>query len=441
MVIDVGARWGFSSIWEDLGDRCLAIGFEPDAAECERLSALLRRSGSHHRLVPFALGAKPGMATLFVTRQPACSSIYRPSPAAYERHPGLDVMRPEDTTIIDMVTLDAWRSAEGIGRVDVLKVDTQGSELGVLEGATSTLESVSAVEVEVEFNELYEQAPLFSDVDTFLRRRGFVLWKLRDLAHYAQAGAPADWRTPDAWHLDARAFSFPGGPGQLYWANAYYLKSSVAYPDASAGWEQLVRNACVAAALGFSDLASVSFDLARSLAPAAQAAAFAAASGPAPAPVPAHPPAMRAGTLKLGFTDAGFTGGGWQPAQRLEHIGLRWSGPGRDAWVDLPFALEPGSRVELLMVAAMSPEISGALTLSVNRVPVALHRSPHEHGTVLSGVVPSGYRSGRGLSRLMLSTPATVPWNAINPESSDELELGVAIAWLRLSTPDTAAPA
>jgi hypothetical protein len=38
----------------------------------------------------------------------------------------------------------------------------------------------------------------------------------------------------------------------------------------------------------------------------------------------------------------------------------------------------------------------------------------------------------------MLSTPATISWNVVHPESSDKLELGVAVAWLRVSTPDEA---
>ncbi len=49
-----------------------------------------------------------------------------------------------------------------------------------------------------------------------------------------------------------------------------------------------------------------------------------------------------------------------------------------------------------------------------------------------------GYRSGRELLCLMLSTPATIPWDVVHPESSDELALRVAVAWLRAGTPDEA---
>jgi hypothetical protein len=35
----------------------------------------------------------------------------------------------------------------------------------------------------------------------------------------------------------------------------------------------------------------------------------------------------------------------------------------------------------------------------------------------------------------MLSTPATISWDVVHPESADELELGVAIAWPRVALP------
>src|SRR6266545_3934779 len=73
VIADVGCRWGFADTWEQLGGRCRAIGFEPDERECERL-----RKRYHDRpwveIVAHALGREAGPATLYVTREPACSS-------------------------------------------------------------------------------------------------------------------------------------------------------------------------------------------------------------------------------------------------------------------------------------------------------------------------------------------------------------------------------
>ena len=445
-MVDVGARWGFASAWDELGERYLAIGFEPDAEECRRLQDLHRRSGAPHRVAPVALGPRSGIATLHVTRQPACSSLYPPSAAAYERHPGLGVIIPESTALVDLAALDGWCAAEGVGRVDVIKVDTQGSELGVLQGAEAMLAGVRAVEVEVEFNELYAGAPLFGDVDRFLRRRGFVLWRLRDLAHYGQAGADLGWRTPDVWQLDADAFAFESGPGQLFWANAYYLRREVAYPAAGLGWRQLVRDACITGALGFHDVSALALGLAADDAPAevgaqvAEALAQPRAASAAPPAAPASS-VVRPGSLKIGLADPGFAGGGWHPPQMVGDLGLRWSGPGRDAWIDLPAAVGAGSRVELLVAAAITPEIESSLAVRVGGHAVALVASPHQHGTLYAGEVPEGAGSRNATTRVMVSTAGTLSWASVNgspgagASDDDDLELGVAVAWVRVTLP------
>ncbi len=74
--------------------------------------------------------------------------------------------------------------------MDAIKVDTQGSELEILEGAKETLRSVNLIEIEVTFNPKYDGQPLFAEVDQFLRSQGFVLWKFSSETHYSSANVP-----------------------------------------------------------------------------------------------------------------------------------------------------------------------------------------------------------------------------------------------------------
>ena len=120
----------------------------------------------------------------------------------------------------------------------------------------------------------------------------------------------------------------------------------------------------------------------------------------------------------------------------IDYGGVRWSGPGRDAWVDIPVIVPPGTRVEMLTAAVMSEEIGAGLSVELNGVPIRLRRSPHEHGVLYSGVVPPHYDSARAFVRVMVRTPSTVPWNAVHPESDNDSEFGVAVAWLRFTAPD-----
>jgi hypothetical protein len=93
--------------------------------------------------------------------------------------------------------------------VDFIKVDTQGSELAVLEGSRGILaSSVFGLEVEVEFAPMYHGQPLFSDLDSFVRQFGFQLFDQR--CGY--------------WKRDAGK-KYGGPRGQLIFADALYFRT------------------------------------------------------------------------------------------------------------------------------------------------------------------------------------------------------------------------
>ena len=54
----------------------------------------------------------------------------------------------------------------------------QGAELDVIEGATRRMDDVLVVHTEIEFIPMYEDQPLFGDIDVALRRHGLLLHKM-----------------------------------------------------------------------------------------------------------------------------------------------------------------------------------------------------------------------------------------------------------------------
>jgi hypothetical protein len=54
-----------------------------------------------------------------------------------------------------------------------LKIDVQGFEIKVLEGAVNTLPKVSAIEVEVSLSRIYKDQPLMLDVLNYLKSFDF----------------------------------------------------------------------------------------------------------------------------------------------------------------------------------------------------------------------------------------------------------------------------
>ena len=92
-----------------------------------------------------------------------------------------------------------------IAALDFLKIDVQGSELSVFNGARRHLERAVAVHTEVCFLPLYKNQPLFGDIDVDLRRRGMIPHSVVD---NQQADDPAGLPSGRAEQLTStRSFS------------------------------------------------------------------------------------------------------------------------------------------------------------------------------------------------------------------------------------------
>jgi FkbM family methyltransferase len=174
-LIDVGARAGIHERWVPYHSRIIVLAFEPDLTEC---AALNSRSFPYSvRFLPFALGAMEGQgATLRVCRQPGCSSLLQPNTEFCQHYPygwAMEVVSEHSVTLrrMDSICRDF--------QPDVIKIDTQGTELDILRGAGTLLEATMAVELEVEFVPQYLGQSLFADVDSFMRQQGFTLRGLR----------------------------------------------------------------------------------------------------------------------------------------------------------------------------------------------------------------------------------------------------------------------
>jgi len=148
-------------------NRARLIGFEPDAVECEKLN---QRFGAPHRFFPHFIG-DGGPATFYETNVAMTGSLYKPNTRLLEKFNGLE----EVTRLVREHPVQTRRldDIEELGQVDFLKIDVQGGELNVFKGAPRVLASTLVIQTEVEFTELYENQPMFSDVDPYLRSQGF----------------------------------------------------------------------------------------------------------------------------------------------------------------------------------------------------------------------------------------------------------------------------
>ena len=178
VLADVGSAGGLKSRWRDARSVVSALLFDPrdDGAPAKK---------GRDTYFPVGLGKTAGRATLNITELGNMSSMLPPN------EPLLKTFRKKGTHTkivstweMPVDTLDNIAHREGIS-VDVLKVDTQGTELDILQGAEKCLaSSVFLAEIEVSFLERYKGQPLCDDIVAFMRARGFDLIDLYRLKRY-----------------------------------------------------------------------------------------------------------------------------------------------------------------------------------------------------------------------------------------------------------------
>jgi FkbM family methyltransferase len=249
VVIDIGARWGFQEHWKRLGSFVRLIGVDADEQEVQSLN----NANQGKEFIPKVLGSKNDYGEFHITQDPACGSLYPPDEKLIRSRPSMQVTNLISTEKVEITTLDNWAQTKHIPKVDFIKLDVQGAELDVLMGAEKTLQTVRMLEVEVQFNPLYQGVPLFGDVDSFLRKRGFSLWRIKNLCHYGMSEYSLSLITDETIKYDYFTKRFKGRNGQLYWGDAFYVREEIAY-NGSRSWKTALQDACISGILGFEDL-------------------------------------------------------------------------------------------------------------------------------------------------------------------------------------------
>tara|TARA_B110000238_G_scaffold119984_1_gene129989 strand:- start:3297 stop:4073 length:777 start_codon:yes stop_codon:yes gene_type:complete len=76
----------------------------------------------------------------------------------------------EGEQLVNVVTLDEYCLSHNIGKIDILKVDTQGYEDHVLAGAVKSIKNdiIKAIELEIIFDDTYDKYLTFSDLEKYL---------------------------------------------------------------------------------------------------------------------------------------------------------------------------------------------------------------------------------------------------------------------------------
>jgi FkbM family methyltransferase len=179
IALDVGAHTGSATARiRSVFPESRVFAFEPAPEPADGL-ARLASGDPRIMVVRAAAGERDGRTLLRETRNPLLSSVLKPTGRTVRETFGAgEVLREIE---VPMLRLETWARGAGVEAVDLLKIDVQGTELGVLRGAGGLLDRTASVYAEAHLEPAYEGAATFSEIDLFLRDRGLVLHQVHEL--------------------------------------------------------------------------------------------------------------------------------------------------------------------------------------------------------------------------------------------------------------------
>lgn len=173
VVLDVGANTGqYGSELRQIGYAGPIVSFEPVREAFDRLAARAVSDGAWQAL-NLALGAARERLPIHVSHNLQSSSLLEMLPVHAETAPDSAVERDE---FVAVERLDAIIDTIAAGaRRAYLKMDAQGYEPRILDGATGCLDRIAAIQSEVSLVPLYEGECRFVDFVSRVGTLGFEL--------------------------------------------------------------------------------------------------------------------------------------------------------------------------------------------------------------------------------------------------------------------------
>lgn len=173
LVLDCGANDGqYGCYLREIGYAGRIVSFEPLAGAFSKLK-MIAAHDRNWEVRRCALGGECGQIPINVSENSQCSSILPMLPGHTDALPTSQYIGKE---IVPMNRLDdEFQKIRNAANRIMLKIDTQGYEMQILNAGALTLQTATLVQVEMSLIELYEGAPTFSQLNQFMTDQGFTL--------------------------------------------------------------------------------------------------------------------------------------------------------------------------------------------------------------------------------------------------------------------------
>jgi len=178
VLLDVGANTGqYATLMRRIGYKGKIVSFEPLSSAFAGLSnnAIDDKNWFCEN---FALGNKDEKAVIHVSGNSYSSSLLDILPSHIAFDADSDYIADETIQIKRMD--DVFANYCLPTDVVMLKIDTQGFEKNVLEGAKQSLNNITLMQLEMSIEPLYEKEILFTEMLNYLQQAGFELFSLEN---------------------------------------------------------------------------------------------------------------------------------------------------------------------------------------------------------------------------------------------------------------------
>jgi len=146
-----------------------SVGIEPDPEECERIKH------EYNEVYPIAVSDKKTTTALYITKNPACASLFEPNEKIYHYS-----RKKDDLRVIKKININVDRVDNILDNkeFDFIKTDVQGATYEVLMGTGKILDNAFGCYLDVYFEDAYRNIKKFDLVDSYLRSKGFRIISL-----------------------------------------------------------------------------------------------------------------------------------------------------------------------------------------------------------------------------------------------------------------------
>ena len=180
-LLDIGAAGGVQPRWGKVCEYLNFIGVEPDDRSNKGLENNNNNKFRNIKILNTFAWSEETEIEFNLCKEPTVSSAYIPNREFLDQFPNaqrFDVIKKE--------SMEAKPLFKEIGdlKIDFVKLDIQGGELNALRGLEESLNDCLAMEIEVEFSEMYNSQPLFGEVHNFLSSKGFYFFDFVNLCRW-----------------------------------------------------------------------------------------------------------------------------------------------------------------------------------------------------------------------------------------------------------------